>query len=46
LKRNALKSLTNGAARTDVITEGKTVIEYYALAVGSVSRAEATGQDN
>jgi GNAT superfamily N-acetyltransferase len=44
LKRNAPKSQSSGAARTYVITEGKTVIGYYALAVGSVSRAQASGQ--
>lgn len=44
LKRNALKSQSSGAARAYVITSGATVIGYYALAVGSVSRAEASGQ--
>jgi predicted N-acetyltransferase YhbS len=43
LKRNALRSQSSGAARTYVITSGQTVIGYYALAVGSVARAEATG---
>ena len=44
LRRNAQKSQSSGAARTYVITAGQAVIGYYALAVGSVSRAEATGQ--
>lgn len=44
LKRNALRSQSTGAARTYVITNGHAVIGYYALAVGSVSRTEATGQ--
>lgn len=43
LRRNALKSQASGAARTYVITAGKAVIGYYALAVGSVSREQATG---
>jgi len=43
LRRNAQKSQLSGAARTYVITAGRVVIGYYALAVGSVSRAEATG---
>jgi predicted N-acetyltransferase YhbS len=43
LKRKALKNQSSGAARTYVITSGQTVIGYYALAVGSVSRPEATG---
>jgi len=43
LRRNALRSQSSGAARTYVVTTGQTVIGYYALAVGSVSRAEATG---
>jgi GNAT superfamily N-acetyltransferase len=43
LKRKALKSQYSGAARTYVITSKQAVIGYYALAVGSVSRAEATG---
>jgi predicted N-acetyltransferase YhbS len=44
LKRNALRSQSSGAARTYVVTAGRSVIGYYALAVGSVTRAEATGQ--
>ena len=43
LRHNARKSQSSGAARTYVITAGQAVIGYYALAVGSVSRAEATG---
>lgn len=43
LRRNARKSQTSGAARTYVIGSGRVVIGYYALAVGSVSRGEATG---
>ena len=38
LKRNALKSQASGAARTYVIAAEQTVVGYYALAVGSVSR--------
>ncbi len=40
LRRNALKSQASGAARTYVVTSAQTVVGYYALAVGSVSRAE------
>jgi GNAT superfamily N-acetyltransferase len=43
LKRNAVKSQGSGAARTYVITAEHTVVGYYALAVGSVSRRDATG---
>lgn len=43
LRRNALKSQSSGAARTYVITSGPAVIGYYALAVGSVAREQATG---
>jgi GNAT superfamily N-acetyltransferase len=44
LRRSAFKSQSSGAARTYVITAGHAVIGYYALAVGSVARAEASGQ--
>lgn len=43
LKRSAIKGQTIGAARTYAITVDRSVIGYYALAVGSVSRTEATG---
>jgi GNAT superfamily N-acetyltransferase len=43
LKHNALKSHSSGAARSYVITSDRAVIGYYALVVGSVARAEATG---
>lgn len=41
LKRSAIKTI--GAARTYAITVDRSVIGYYALAVGSVSRTAATG---
>ena len=43
LKHNALKSQASGAARTYVITAEQTVVGYYSLAAGSVSRRGATG---
>ena len=44
LRRRALANQHSGASRTYVICVGKRVIGYYALAVGSVTQAEATGR--
>ena len=41
LKRHALKNQDSGANRTFVISEGKQVIGFYALASGSVERISA-----
>ena len=43
LKRSAVKSKASGGARTYVVTPEQVVIGYYALALGSVARTEATG---
>ena len=44
LKARAHKNERGGASRSYVICEGKTVVGYYALAVGSVIAAEAPGK--
>ncbi|MGI9449749.1 MAG: GNAT family N-acetyltransferase [Geminicoccaceae bacterium] len=44
LKTRALKNEREGASRTYVVCEGKAVVGYYALAVGSVMAAEAPGK--
>lgn len=44
LKRRALKSQKSGAARTYVVTSDESVVGYYSLAVGSVSRAVSMGK--
>ncbi len=41
LKKRALKNQSNGASRTFVICQGNRVVGYYALASGSVERADA-----
>ncbi len=43
-KTRALRNERGGASRTYVVCEGKTVVGYYALAVGSVIAAEAPGK--
>lgn len=44
LKRRALQNEANRASRTFVITDGKRVIGYYALATGAVSHEVASGR--
>ena len=44
LKRRALQNEESGASRTYVVCEGNRVVGYYALAVGAVTHAEATGR--
>ena len=41
LKKHALKNQDSGASRTFVISEGKRVVGFYALASGSVERISA-----
>ena len=41
LKKHALKNQNSGASRTFVISEGKRVVGFYALASGSVERISA-----
>jgi GNAT superfamily N-acetyltransferase len=44
LRRRALPNQDSGASRTYVIGAGNRVIGYYALAVGAVAQAAATGR--
>ncbi len=44
LRRRALRNQLSGASRTYVIGAGDRVVGYYALAVGAVAQAEATGR--
>lgn len=44
IKTRARKNERGGASRTYVVCEGKVVVGYYALAVGSVMAAEAPGK--
>jgi len=44
LRRRAQGNQETGASRTYVICAGKRVLGYYALAVGAVAQAEATGR--
>lgn len=44
LRRRALPNQESGASRTYVIQAGKRVVGYYALAVGAIAHAEATGR--
>ena len=44
LRRRALSNQDRSAARTYVIRAGGRVVGYYALAVGAVAQAEATGR--
>lgn len=44
LRRRALGNQESGASRTYVACVGTRVVGYYALAVGAVAHAEATGQ--
>lgn len=43
-RRRALANQASGASRTYVICAGKRAVGYYALAVGAVAPAEATGR--
>ncbi len=44
LKRHALKNEVSGASHTFVISQGKWIIGYYALATGSVEHQNAPGK--
>jgi GNAT superfamily N-acetyltransferase len=44
LRRRAQRNQESGASRTYVICAGNHVVGYYALAVGAVAQAEATGR--
>ena len=44
LKRRALQNEKRGASRTYVVSIGKRVVGFYALAVGAVAHAEAPGR--
>lgn len=44
LRRRALPNQKSGASRTYVIQAGKRVVGSYALAVGAIAHAEATGR--
>jgi GNAT superfamily N-acetyltransferase len=44
LRRRALGNQQTGASRTYVICAGRRAIGYYALAVGAIAQAEATGR--
>lgn len=44
LRRRAQQNEESGASRTYVVCQGKSVVAYYALAVGAVSHATAPGR--
>ncbi|GAB6040162.1 GNAT family N-acetyltransferase [Endothiovibrio diazotrophicus] len=44
LVRRALKNETSGGSRTYVVCDGLEVVGYYAIAAGSVARAETPGR--
>jgi len=44
LQRRAIKNERKGASRTFVVCEGNRVIGHYSLAVGAVTREEASGK--
>jgi GNAT superfamily N-acetyltransferase len=44
LKKRAVKNESTGASRTFVVCDDNTVIGYYTLAVGAVTREEASGK--
>jgi len=44
LRRRAIKNERQGASRTFVVCEGNTIIAYYSLAVGAVTREEVSGK--
>jgi len=44
LRRHAIKNERQGASRTFVVCEGNTIIAYYSLAVGAVTREEVSGK--
>ncbi len=43
LARRALENQNEGASRTYVVCDGRKIAGYYALAVGSITRSQATG---
>lgn len=44
LKRRALQNEATGASRTYVVSDGRRVVGYYALATGAVAQLKATGR--
>jgi len=44
LRRRAIKNERQRASRTFVVCEGNTIIAYYSLAVGAVTREEVSGK--
>ncbi len=44
LQRRAIKNESSGASRTFIVCEDNSVIGYYALAVGAVTREETSGK--
>lgn len=44
LRRRAIKNERQGASRTFVVCEGNTIIAYYSLAVGAITREETSGK--
>lgn len=44
LQKRAIKNEKNGASRTFVVCNDNTVIGYYSLAVGAITREEASGK--
>src|SRR3972149_1190429 len=44
LKRRALANQESGASRTYVVSAGKRVVGYYALANGAIAHSDATGR--
>lgn len=44
LQKRAIKNAQNGASRTFVVCNNHSVIGYYSLAVGAVTRDEASGK--
>jgi GNAT superfamily N-acetyltransferase len=44
LQKRAIKNEKNGASRTFVVCNGNVVIGYYSLAVGAITREEASGK--
>ena len=44
LQRHAIKNERKGASRTFVVCKGNTIIGYYSLAVGAVTREEASSK--
>ncbi len=44
LQRRAIKNENSGASRTFVVCEDNTIIAYYSLAVGAITREESSGK--